>query len=137
MTSYYLWRLRSELIEMLREKIYFVKENLANASYFPSTNQYFYNVSDIIYTYNHFFLLEEPRREYIANETLKKRRIETVERMLELIDFAARTTDEQPMPFGGRECGLLPPELRKYTAPNYTVSDLKIEILPLPRPVSR
>lgn len=63
MTSYYLWRLRSELIEMLREKIYFVKENLANASYFPSTNQYFYNVSDIIYTYNHFFLLEEPRRE--------------------------------------------------------------------------
>ena len=58
----------------------------------------------------------------IANETLKERRIETIERMLDLIDLAATTTDSQPLPFGGRECGLLPQELRKYTATNNTVS---------------
>lgn len=67
--------------------------------------------------------------QHIANETLKERRIEAIEHMLDLIDLAASTTDDQPMPFGGRECGLLPPELRKYTASNYTVDHLTSSIL--------
>ncbi|KAH7694304.1 hypothetical protein AAVH_38653, partial [Aphelenchoides avenae] len=119
MTSNNLGRLRLELIETLRDKIYFAKENFANASYFPDTVQYCENVSTINTVYAKFFLYPDIFKR-VSNETLKERRIETVELMLDLIHVAADTTDDQPMPFGGRECGLLPPELRKYTAPNYT-----------------
>lgn len=56
MTSNNLGRLRLELIETLRDKIYFAKENFANASYFPDTVQYCENVSTINTVYAKFFL---------------------------------------------------------------------------------
>ncbi|KAH7696160.1 hypothetical protein AAVH_21531 [Aphelenchoides avenae] len=110
------------LIETLRDKVYFAKENFANASDFRYESKYYNNASKIATIYDQFFLLDENFRPHIANETLKERRIEAIEHMLDLIDLAASTTDDQPMPFGGRECGLLPPELRKYTASNYTIA---------------
>lgn len=59
MRSLHLVRLGLVLIETLRDKVYFAKENFANASDFRYESKYYNNASKIATIYDQFFLLDE------------------------------------------------------------------------------
>ncbi|KAH7708513.1 hypothetical protein AAVH_24235 [Aphelenchoides avenae] len=113
------------ILDGLTKRIALMTNRLSTSQYsLNDTNsaQVFADALNVSYTYKQFFMVSDVSRLRLNNETLRFRRLDILLDLKGFFEAAALAVDAEAQPFGGRECGLLPAELRRFTAENYTIA---------------